>query len=143
MREFANAAELIAHYKTVRARLNALKPPASKPAPVKPHEPPTKIAHALILHAIVRAIEQNYGVEHGVLKRTVRTAKTVEPRQMAYYLLREIGGASLKKIGVLFERDHSTVKHGIQRVSERVQTDEVYAARVAMITQQIQQRTEA
>jgi len=85
-------------------------------------------------------IEQHYGVQHGDLKQTIRTAKTVEPRQIAYYLLREMGGASLMKIARILDRDHTTVLHGINKANERLQRDNAFAERVATITQQIRER---
>jgi Bacterial dnaA protein helix-turn-helix len=144
MREFANAAEMIANYKAVRARMRGLKPPQPKPpAPVIVKQaplPPAKVAHALILHAIVRTIEQSYGIDRGVLQCSARTAKLVESRQIAYYLLHEVGKATLKKIGRILERDHTTVLHGIQRTNERMQKDGEFAMRVAAISQKIRER---
>jgi DnaA-like protein len=148
MREFNNAAELIANYKQVRARMNALKPPTRAPAPAPALIPaPTpiystaKITRGLILYAIVRTIEKSYGVEHGALADSVRTARIVEPRQLAYYLLKEIGEASAPKIGQILKRDHTTILHGINRTQERMRKDEAFAARVATISEQIRCRS--
>ena len=45
-------------------------------------------------------------------------------RQIAMYLCRELTGISLPKIGEEFgNRDHTTVMHGINKITEEIQKD--------------------
>ena len=54
-----------------------------------------------------------------------RNQEIVWPRQIAIYLSRELTNSSLAKIGEFFGgRDHSTVLHAYNKVSERLETDE-------------------
>ncbi len=54
-----------------------------------------------------------------------RSQEIVYPRQVAIYLCRELTDVSLAKIGDYFGgRDHSTVLHGYNKISEMLTTDE-------------------
>ncbi len=54
-----------------------------------------------------------------------RSQEIVYPRQVAIYLCRELTDVSLAKIGEYFGgRDHSTVLHGYNKISEMLTTDE-------------------
>jgi chromosomal replication initiator protein len=54
-----------------------------------------------------------------------RSQEIVFPRQVAIYLCRELTDVSLAKIGDYFGgRDHSTVLHGYNKISEMLTTDE-------------------
>lgn len=69
--------------------------------------------------AVVDAVCTEFHVERAALLGTVRTERVSWPRMVAYYVLREHLGWMLHDIGTVFGRDHSTVHHGIQRVSGR------------------------
>ena len=50
------------------------------------------------------------------------------------YLLREDGQLGLKQIGFLLgQRDHSTVIHGVQKVSHQLKTEPTTAAQLSEI----------
>lgn len=58
------------------------------------------------------------------LKGKKRTKNIVEPRQYAMYLSRELTNSSLPKIGTEFGgKDHSTVIHAYDKISEAVKTN--------------------
>lgn len=52
------------------------------------------------------------------------------PRQIAYYLGREITGLSYPQIGRYFNRDHTTVIAGVRRIRSLIQTNPKVAAYV-------------
>jgi chromosomal replication initiator protein len=76
-------------------------------------------------------VAQVWGVPVEGLTSKRRTKELTVPRQVAMYLLRELGNLSLVEIGRLFGgRDHSTVIHSIQKVEEGMGSDPGFRARV-------------
>jgi chromosomal replication initiator protein len=57
-----------------------------------------------------------FGLGREDLVSKSRSRPLTTARHIAMYLLRELTGLSLIKIGELFDRDHSTALHGIQKV---------------------------
>ena len=53
------------------------------------------------------------------------------------YLLRELTGLSLIKIGELFERDHSTALHGIKRIENLMPNRDTVYRQVQELTKKI------
>lgn len=60
------------------------------------------------------------------------------PRQVGYYLAKERTLLSLPAIGAKFDRDHSTIHHGINVVRGRLQVDPELAAAVRRIEEHLQ-----
>ena len=58
-------------------------------------------------------------------------------RQVAMYLCRELTDLSLPQIGNLFERDHSTVLHAVDKVKGLIQTDHEVFDRVTALSQEL------
>jgi chromosomal replication initiator protein len=57
-----------------------------------------------------------FGLSRGDLVSKSRSRPLTTARHVAMYLLRELTGLSLIKIGELFDRDHSTALHGIHKI---------------------------
>src|SRR3954463_4453882 len=89
---------------------------------------------ALNTAAIQLAVAKEWGVTTEGLKSKTRTKTLTIPRQVAMHLMRELLGMQLVEIGNAFGgRDHSTVIHSLERVSEMVKEDEDFARRVQKI----------
>jgi len=68
---------------------------------------------------VLELVASRQGVSVQDLIGQNRSAKVALPRQMAMYILREFNEISLPQIGELLGgRDHTTVMHGIKKVSE-------------------------
>lgn len=73
---------------------------------------------------IFREISQHFSIDQRALKGRGRSRNVVLPRQVAMYLLREETDASLVEIGALLGgRDHTTVMHGINKITEELTSD--------------------
>jgi chromosomal replication initiator protein len=72
-----------------------------------------------------------------------RSRPLTTARHMAMYLMRELTGLSLIKIGELFERDHSTALHGIKRIETLMPNRDTVYRQVGEITKRINARTRA
>jgi chromosomal replication initiator protein len=59
-----------------------------------------------------------FGLGREDLVSKSRSRPLTTARHVAMYLLRELTQLSLIKIGELFDRDHTTVLHGIQKVEK-------------------------
>ncbi len=73
---------------------------------------------------IFREISQHFSIDQRAIKGRGRSRNVVLPRQVAMYLLREETDASLVEIGAfLGGRDHTTVMHGINKITADITTD--------------------
>lgn len=73
---------------------------------------------------ILEAITTHFDVDMQALKGRCRKKQNVFPRQVAMYMLKELTNLPLKSIGYHFGgRDHSTVIHAVQSISEAMESD--------------------
>jgi chromosomal replication initiator protein len=73
---------------------------------------------------IQKVVSQHYRVPVESMRSKVRTARLAFPRQVAIFLARDMTSASLAQIGQRFGgRDHTTVIHACQKISELVERD--------------------
>lgn len=80
---------------------------------------------------IVSAVSRHYKVPPAEIKGVSRKAPIVHARHIAVYITREITRDSWKHIGSMFgDRDHSSMMHGYQKVSEMMQQDKDLRAAV-------------
>lgn len=74
--------------------------------------------------AVVTAVSEHFKISADQILGKSRRKMTVLSRQVAMYLLREETDLSLSAIGKLIgNRDHSTVLHGHERISARIDLD--------------------
>jgi chromosomal replication initiator protein len=73
---------------------------------------------------VMDAVVSYFGVDHQTLKGRKRDKKTAHARQVAMYLMREEANMPLTAIGkVLGGKDHTTVKHGCDRIKTEQNVD--------------------
>jgi chromosomal replication initiator protein len=83
---------------------------------------------------IQQRVAQEWAVSVDGLQSKTRTKMLTVPRQVAMFLARELLGLQLVEIGQGFGgRDHSTVIHSLERVSEMMKADPVFRARVEKV----------
>jgi chromosomal replication initiator protein len=83
---------------------------------------------------IQEVVAREWGVTPEGLRSKTRTKTLTTPRQIAMYLMRELLGLQLVEIGAAFGgRDHSTVIHSLERVSEMLSTEPATTERVARL----------
>jgi chromosomal replication initiator protein len=89
---------------------------------------------ALTVNTIQQAVAKEWGVTQEGLRSKTRTKTLTIPRQVAMHLMRELLGMQLVEIGNSFGgRDHSTVIHSLERVSEMVKAEPEFAERVRRV----------
>ena len=91
---------------------------------------------------VLRQVAAQYGTTPDLIRGSGRARDIVIPRQVAQYLIRELTEHSLPEIGQFFGRDHSTVMHGINKITEQMGKDPELAATVNTLRSRIQGKEE-
>lgn len=67
---------------------------------------------------IINEICEFYGLTHAQIKGKCRLRSYVKARFISMYLLRRRTGLTLKEIGRMFHRDHTSIIHAIKTIDE-------------------------
>ena len=87
---------------------------------------------------ILDIVAEHFGITVADLKSNKRNAEIANPRQIAMYLIRTMTETSLKAIGVILGgKDHSTIKYGVEKISNEIKTDETLSNTVTIIKKKI------
>src|SRR5687767_4469906 len=88
----------------------------------------------LSVPTIQQIVAKEWGVTPEGLRSKTRTKTLTLPRQIAMFLTRDLLGTQLMEIGNAFGgRDHSTVIHSIEKITNATKNDPVFKARVDKI----------
>jgi len=88
----------------------------------------------LTVGAIQIAVAKEWGTTVDGLRSKTRTKALTVPRQIAMYLTRDLLGMQLVEIGAAFGgRDHSTVIHSLDKVTEMIAMDANTGTRISRI----------
>ncbi len=83
---------------------------------------------------IIDVVSKFFNVPKEQLVGKKKTKDIVEPRQIAIYVINELLGLPLMAIGQLFGgRDHTTIMHARDKITERIKTDKTLAVQVSDI----------
>ena len=77
----------------------------------------------ITIEMIQAAVEDFYGITHQDIVGKGRARRIVRPRQVAIYLCRDLSETTLSNIGKAFNRDHTTVLHSCELISNQLQED--------------------
>src|SRR5690606_22099101 len=95
----------------------------------------------LTMALIQDVVARDWGVTADGLKSKTRTKALTAPREVAMFLARELLGMQLVDIGAAFGgRDHSTVIHSLDRVTESMKQDAAFSARVGKLRELLETR---
>ncbi|MEM4648212.1 MAG: chromosomal replication initiator protein DnaA [Candidatus Pacearchaeota archaeon] len=71
---------------------------------------------------ILKIVAEFYNIKEEDLTKKIRKKELIKPRQVAMYLLREIGKLSYNSIGELLnKRDHTTVLYSCEKIEKEIQ----------------------
>jgi len=88
---------------------------------------------------VVATVAAYYGTTALDLVSWRKTADVVRMRHVAMYLARHLTTKSYPAIGkVMSDRDHTTIMHGVQKITRLMLTDLELAFDVAMLTEELQ-----
>ena len=93
---------------------------------------PGNIPNSVLIERILNAVSKKYGVSAEDIKSKKKTENIASARHVAIYIIRKETELSLKEIGRLFNRDHTTIMASINKVDINLKT--VKNAQSDMIT---------
>jgi len=85
---------------------------------------------------VVAVIAEHYGLTKAIVVGTQRTEGIAFPRQVGYFICRELGYA-WHAIGRGFGKDHSSALHGNQKISQKLQGNPALALEIEDIKTKI------
>ena len=87
---------------------------------------------------ILQAVTRTFGVSRERLLGRDRSREVALPRQVAMYLMREIGNLSLPQIGeALGGRDHTTVMYACEKIADQIERDDRLRRQVLSIREHV------
>ena len=97
-------------------------------------------AKSITIDSIQDIVSSYFNLRVQDFKSQKRTRNVAYPRQIAMYLSRKLTDMSLPKIGEEFGgRDHTTVIHAYEKISENLKTDEGLQSTIDDITKKLKQ----
>ncbi len=101
---------------------------------------PNRKPRAINVQMIQELVSEKYNIRLEDFAARKRTRSIAFPRQIAMYLSREMTDLSLPKIGEKFGgRDHTTVIHAFDKISEMIDSDSVLKSEIEEIKEQLSQ----
>lgn len=87
---------------------------------------------------IIEVVSEHFGITVDQIMSKSRSSDVAKPRQIAMYLCKNMTDHPLDSIGQLLGgRDHSTVIHGIKKVTDEISSDKNFAQTVETIRKKI------
>lgn len=86
---------------------------------------------------IIALVEDYFGITLELMCYTSRKREIVYPRQVAMYLLIHYSPLSLKNIGKIFGKDHTTVIHSRQSIQDLIDTNSEIRNQIGNLTLQL------
>jgi len=87
---------------------------------------------------IIDVVAEHFGVKPEDIVSKKRNSEFVQPRQVVMYLCSKYTDNSLANIGkILGKKDHTTVIHGIKKITAELETSEELRNKIEIITKKI------
>jgi len=87
---------------------------------------------------IINVVSEHFGVRPEDITSKKRNSEFVQPRQIVMYLCRELTETSYVAIGKLLgKKDHTTIMHGVNKISAELKTNEELKNKVDIIIKKI------
>ncbi len=85
-------------------------------------------------------VGQKFNVTFERLMMKCRENAVAVPRQIVFYITRELSDIRLAELGRIFHKDHGTVLHGHRSVKDRMTVDKEFAETVEQLMHTCRQR---
>ncbi len=87
---------------------------------------------------VIEIVAEHFNISTAQMISKNRSSEIAKPRQIAMYLCKNMTSAQLETIGALLGgRDHSTIIHGIKKITEEYQNDENFHHLIETIKKKI------
>ena len=98
---------------------------------------PGNIPNEVLVDRILLSVSKKYGVLVDDIKSKKKTESIALARHTAIYIIRELTDLSLKDIGKIFGRDHSTVMSSINKIQINIRTVNNYESELSALMNEI------
>lgn len=82
-----------------------------------------QVSKPVTVETVIQVVADYYHITPQDITGSKRSKNIAYPRQIVMYLSRQLTENSLQDIGSILGKDHSTIIHGINKVTEDMQTD--------------------
>lgn len=83
---------------------------------------------------IIQRVAEHFNITPEEITSKSRTSDLVLPRQISMYLCKTLTGKSLQDIAkAINKKDHTTVMHGVKKISEDIKVDKILAKKIENI----------
>lgn len=87
---------------------------------------------------VIKSVCSYYNVSPGLIKKPTRKENVVLPRQVVMYILRESLGLKLEEVAFILKRkDHTTIMHGVDKITALIMKDDQVKEDVDRIRQSL------
>ena len=99
-------------------------------------------SRAITPQFIIEVVAEQFGISPADIVSRKRNSEFVQPRQICMYLCRHLTAEPLQSIGkALGKKDHTTVIHGIDKITAEMQANKEVRNRVEMIKKKIDRKS--
>lgn len=98
---------------------------------------PGNIPNDTMVERILSAVSKKYGVSVDDIKSKKKTDSIANARHTSIYIIRQLTDLSLKEIGKIFERDHSTIISSINKIEINIKTIRNYDSDIDKLIKEI------
>ena len=96
--------------------------------------------HATMVQKVAIEVCQKFNVTFDRLAMKCRENAVAVPRQVIFYIARELSDIRLAELGRIFNKDHGTVLYGHRSVKDRMSFDKEFAETIEQLMQSCRQR---
>ena len=98
---------------------------------------PGNIPNDAMVEKILLHISKKYGVTVDDIKSKKKTDSVAGARHVAIYIIRKLTDLSLKEVGKIFGRDHSTVVFSVNKIELNIRTIKNYESEINTLIKEI------
>ena len=98
---------------------------------------PGNIPNDIMVERILLNVSKKYGVSVEDIKSKKKTDSVANARHISVYLIKKLTDLSLKDIGTIFKRDHSTVHFSFTKIETYVKTKNNYSKELDELIKEI------
>ena len=125
--------KLIALHKLKKQNINIMLASEALKDIVSPNE-----TRQITPEFILEIVSEHFSISIADLKSSKRNSSIAIPRQITMYLCRQMTDTPLKSIGIMLGgRDHSTVSHGIDKITDELKVNAALSNTVDIIKKKI------
>ena len=90
-----------------------------------------------MVEKILTYVSKKYGVSVDDIKSKKKTDSIAGARHVSIYIIRKLTDLSLKEIGRVFGRDHSTIISSINKIELNIRTVKNYESEINLLIKEI------